>query len=102
MDDVKTEDLRPLIYPLVQIATGVIKCVTYMSKFETNLNSLHIVQAYLSPPILRFSFARYPVPNTPDKARAYLHPPRPSPSADSYRNVGSHQVQGLHFAAVGL
>ena len=43
-DEVKTEDMRPLIYPLVQIATGAIKWVTYMSKCILNLNSL----AYLS------------------------------------------------------
>jgi nucleolar complex protein 2 len=39
-DGVKTEDMRPLIYPLVQIATGAIKCVTHMSKFVSNLTSL--------------------------------------------------------------
>lgn len=40
MDDVKNEDMRPLIYPLVQIATGAVRCVTYMSKFISNLNLL--------------------------------------------------------------
>ena len=40
MDDVKNEDMRPLIYPLVQIATGAVRCVTYMSKFIPNLNLL--------------------------------------------------------------
>jgi len=39
-DDAKNRDMRPLIYPLVQIATGAIKCVTHMSKFISNLTSL--------------------------------------------------------------
>ena len=48
--DVKNEDMRPLIYPLVQIATGAIKYVTHMSNFISNLTSLAYLHSLISHP----------------------------------------------------
>lgn len=46
--DVKNDGMQPLIYPLVQIATGAIKCVSFPSFLD--LNSLYIPCRLISHP----------------------------------------------------
>ena len=52
-DDVKKEDMRPLIYPLVQIATGAIKCVApyFQIHFKSELASVGLS---LTPDLILF------------------------------------------------
>jgi nucleolar complex protein 2 len=51
-DNVKTEDMRPLVYPLVQIATGAIKCVKIY--FKSKLACISSIGLSLTPDLILF------------------------------------------------